>query len=60
MVRNKCIPSIVRIAISHHSNFNLSTPCIQGVNSLSTRSQLLADRKLTSCKAQNVSYHILQ
>ncbi len=46
--------------ISHHSNLNLSTPCIQGVNSLSTRSQLLADRKLTSCKALNVSYHILQ
>lgn len=46
--------------ISHHSDFNLSTPCLQGVNSLSTRSQLLADRKLTSCKALNVSYHILQ
>lgn len=45
---------------SHHSNFNLSTPCIQGVNFLSARNQHLSYKKLTSCKALNVSYHLLQ
>lgn len=38
------------VAISHCTVHPLSTPCAQDVNSLSTRSQLLAHKKLTPCK----------